>query len=533
MSAQIRRPSLLGSLLWIGLGALFLANNIGFGIDFWSLLGRYWPVLLILLGVGKLIDYYRQKETVFVSVGEVLGILLLLLIGTAITHLSEIHMGQVFRDIPIQIGGTSVRPGQWLGTSSSYEAEATYPLGQVSSIRIENSYGLISVAPGSDGEVRVRLKKVVYENNESQAKRIADEILLKGAPEPQAAGAGTVFVLRTNRDDLNSKDYRFNTDLEVFVPRQSQLKVSDRFGEVRVSGLEGKLDVSTTHNPLQIQDCRGEFTVSNRYGETHLANLSGNVKIEAQGKVALKNIKGDVNVRNQYSPVEAVDIDGALTISNTEGDIRIQRVSRAAVIDAPGSQVRAEGLKGSLKLTASHGEVEISDVASDVSIESSYAKLDLKGIQGNVDIKSSSDSLNAEGVRGHLKVQGKGSSVRAGTVAGPVEIQTTLKDVILNNFSGACKVTNEHADVSLSTNTLGKGEVTVRNRNGNVDLFLPAGASMEMDAAARNGEIQSEYAGLQPSGNQNGVLKAKLGAGDTKIVVETDYGDINFRPLSR
>jgi len=169
MSAQMHRPSLLGSLLWIGLGALFLANNLGFGIDFWSLLGRYWPILLILLGLGKLIDYYLGKDTAFISVREVLGILVLLLIGTALTHLSELHVGQVFRDIPIQIGGTAVRPGQWLGTSSSYETEATYPLGQASSIQIENSYGLISVGAGGDGEIRVRLKKVVYDNDDSRA----------------------------------------------------------------------------------------------------------------------------------------------------------------------------------------------------------------------------------------------------------------------------------------------------------------------------------------------------------------------------
>jgi DUF4097 and DUF4098 domain-containing protein YvlB len=533
MSAQFRRPSLLAGLLWIGLGALFLANNLGFGIDFWSLLGRYWPVLLILLGLGKLIDYYRKKETVFIGVGEVLGILLLLLIGTAITHLSEIHLGQVFRDLPIEIGGTSVRPGQWLGTSSSYETEETYPLGQASAIRIENSYGLVSVAPGSDGEIRVRFKKVVYENDEARAKQVADEIQLKGGPEPQTAGAGTVFVLKTNREDLNSKDYRFNTDLEIFIPRQSQLKVSSRFGEVRVSGIEGKLEVDTTHNPLQIQDCRGEFTVSNRYGETHLVNLSGNVKIEARGKVAIENIKGDVSVRNEYSPVEATDIDGVLMISNTEGDIQILRITQAAVIDARGCGIRAEGLKGSLKLTASHGEVQISDVAADVSIESSYGELVLKDIQGNVDIKSSSDSLSADGVRGHLKVQGTGSSIRGDRVEGPAEIQTTLKDVILNNFSGGCKVTNEHGDVSLSTNTLSKGEMTVRNRNGDVDLSLPPGASIQMEAEARNGEIQSEYVGLEPSGVRNGALKAKLGTGDTRIVVETDYGDIHLRPLSR
>ncbi len=67
MSSERRRPSLLGGLLWTGLGALFLLRNFGIGPDIWSLAARYWPILLILLGLGKVIDYYRQKEGVSVS----------------------------------------------------------------------------------------------------------------------------------------------------------------------------------------------------------------------------------------------------------------------------------------------------------------------------------------------------------------------------------------------------------------------------------------------------------------------------------
>src|SRR5512140_2718039 len=100
MSHRIR-PSLLGSLLWIGLGILFLLRNFGIGPDFWSLAGRYWPILLILLGLGKVIDYYRKKDGVSLRIGEVLIILLILLWGSALTRISTSHLGEAFRDLPI------------------------------------------------------------------------------------------------------------------------------------------------------------------------------------------------------------------------------------------------------------------------------------------------------------------------------------------------------------------------------------------------------------------------------------------------
>src|SRR5512136_3325655 len=137
------RPSLLGGLLWTGLGIIFLLRNFGIGPDFWSLAARYWPILLILLGLGKVIDYYRQKEGVSVRIGEVIGILLLLLIGTFVTKVTHGPVGRIFREIPITIAGTHVRPGQWLGSSYSYSEEKSYPLSTPTPIRIENSYGSV------------------------------------------------------------------------------------------------------------------------------------------------------------------------------------------------------------------------------------------------------------------------------------------------------------------------------------------------------------------------------------------------------
>ncbi len=552
MSARKRRPSLLGGLLWLSLGGLFLLHNLGRGPDIWSLTVRYWPILLILLGLGKVIDYYRQKGGVALRVGEIIGIIFLILIGTAITKTYRGPLGPVFRDWRITVGDSSVRPGEWLGTSYSYTQEATYPLVLVPSepVQIENAYGLVSISPGSDGEVRVRLKKVVYSSDETKAKGISDEIKLEAGPqsrddsapvqkveaEPRSKGkpAAQVFVVRTNRDALSSKDYRFNTEMEVFVPKKTELVVRNSFGEVRVSGIDGKLNLSTTHNPLELRDCSGEFAVSNRFAESRLINLTGNVDVDARGRVYLESIKGDVKVRDEYSPVEIVSVDGTVSVTNTENNIRIEKVTKPVVIDARGSQVRVSDLDSTLKVTTSHRRLDVTGVASDVTVESEYGTVVLKDLRGNVVINTTSDKINGDGIRGSLTVKGQGSGVRVNSVDGPVDIATTLKDVVVNNFAAGCKVANEYADVSLSTGKLGNAEINVRNHNGGIDLFLPEGAQFQIDATARNGRVDSDYEGLQPTSEAGdvGQLRAKIKGGGPKITLETDYSNIRLHARS-
>jgi len=50
--------SLAGPLILIGIGTLFLIQNLSH-INVLRLLWRYWPVILIVIGISKLLEYFR------------------------------------------------------------------------------------------------------------------------------------------------------------------------------------------------------------------------------------------------------------------------------------------------------------------------------------------------------------------------------------------------------------------------------------------------------------------------------------------
>jgi len=80
-----RRGSITGALFLIGIGVLFLLANLRPEFDPWSALMRYWPVILILLGLGKIWDAYRiRHNSGAVEDSGVSGTVLALLIFLAI-----------------------------------------------------------------------------------------------------------------------------------------------------------------------------------------------------------------------------------------------------------------------------------------------------------------------------------------------------------------------------------------------------------------------------------------------------------------
>lgn len=88
-----RRRSVVGPLVLIGLGVLLLYSSLRSNWAPWELVWRYWPVILIAWGLGKLWDHYRSRETGDVhspsrfSGGELaMAVALVALVGVALTR---------------------------------------------------------------------------------------------------------------------------------------------------------------------------------------------------------------------------------------------------------------------------------------------------------------------------------------------------------------------------------------------------------------------------------------------------------------
>ncbi len=56
------RRSFVGPVILICIGVFFLVANLVPSFDPWMLLARYWPVILILIGLGRVWDYYAARR---------------------------------------------------------------------------------------------------------------------------------------------------------------------------------------------------------------------------------------------------------------------------------------------------------------------------------------------------------------------------------------------------------------------------------------------------------------------------------------
>jgi hypothetical protein len=87
----------------------------------------------------------------------------------------------------------------------------------------------------------------------------------------------------------------------------------------------------------------------------------------------------------------------------------------------------------------------------------------------------------------------------------------------------------EDGDGDISVGALAPlGEIGIHNRNGAIHLTVPRGAGFQLQATARNGDIDSKLDLPVTSSGEGHTVAGKVGGGGPRVELVADHGDIEI-----
>lgn len=374
------KNSFVGPIVLIGVGVLFLANNLRPDLSPWRLIADYWPYLLIIWGVVRLLEitWMASRNQPLprrgVSGGEWWLIIMISMISTGAWFAFDA------RD-RIRSGRVNMRGLQIFGESFEYPVSASVSCGKTPRIIVENRRGNVRLVGGDADQVVVSGHKTVMGLDKNEADKISERMKLEVSVQ------GDQVVIRTNQERAGT-DNRVDSDLEVQIPKGASVECRGTRGDFDVSRITGNFEVNSDNAGVRGQDIGGNVRVDLRRSDiVRLNRVKGNVDVKGSRAedIELDEISGEVIVQGQFTGnIDFRRIDKGMKFVSDATNLTIDRLrGRAHLSDG---DLEVEDILGPMKLRSRSKDVRVSGFATPVEIE-----LD----RGDIELSPGSSMLSA------------------------------------------------------------------------------------------------------------------------------------------
>jgi hypothetical protein len=409
-----RHRSMAGAFVLIIIGVVFLLGTmrvLSVGM-LAHLFANYWPVLLILWGVIKLIEHMQaQREgtrSSGIGAGGVFLVIMIVVFGLTANQLERVNWSGLKDQINIDDDDFS----NLFGESYNFNDHLEQNFPADATLKVIDNRGAVSVHPSDDNKITVIVRKRIGAESQEDANKYDTET------KPTITTIGGLVTVDARVEAAGN--HPVETDLDISVPRKAPVSITSRRGDVNISGRSGNVDVSSQHADTSVDD------------------VNGNVKVsQEKGSVKVEQVTGDVH------------IDGRL------------------------NEVSVSDVKGSAQLDGEFQEsVKLERIAKTVTFKSSRTDMEFASISGSLDLDS--DELHAEQIAGPIHLTTRSKNIRLDEVSGDVRLQDDNGTIEVGMRSlGNVQIDNRNGDVQLSVPEKAGFRLDARVRDGEIQSDFP------------------------------------------------------------
>jgi DUF4097 and DUF4098 domain-containing protein YvlB len=449
-----RQRSFAGPIVLILIGVVFLLRNLHLvGWDLGDLFAKYWPLLLILWGVIKLVEYQQAKSAGLAPAG--IGVGGVFLIIFLVTFGLSAHRYKVARDSGVFSNmDCSDMPDPFnfiCGQSFTFDDQLEQAFVPGSTLRIINEHGNINVNAADGDRIKVIVRKTIRADNQVGADNYNRQT------KPQLTVVERTVTLNANTEGAGGHDV--SADLDVYVPRKVAITISSRRGDVSVMAREGDIEASSQNGEVSLQDVTGNAKLDIEKSNVRIARLTGDVSIEGkvnQSEVNISDVKGTVRLTGEFHEnVSLARISGMVTFKSARTDLELSKLD--GNLDLDGGDLHGSSVAGPVRLLTREKDIRLDGVTGDVRVNNNDGAVEIKITKlpvGNIDI----NNRNAD-VALYLPEKA-GFKLDANTDNG--EVQSGYSELKVNN--------NDDRGQASGTVGSGAGHIRITNAHGGIEI---------------------------------------------------------------
>jgi len=175
------------------------------------------------------------------------------------------------------------------------EKNEQYPSGKFSGVEIENKHGDVSVKAWDKDSIRIDARAAVKAGDTETGEKIIEDISIN------ALNNNKTIRFQTKFDEDFYSVHSFHVQYEVFLPANINIKVINRFGDINISSLTGRIEVDLEYGDLNQSGLGTADTLEGKisFASVQTGNLK-NVSIELNNSDITLGNTGNVEISGKF-----------------------------------------------------------------------------------------------------------------------------------------------------------------------------------------------------------------------------------------
>lgn len=200
----------------------------------------------------------------------------------------------------------AIQNGEVKEKSKSYSK--SYSVSSGDKLQINNSFGKVTVNTWTKNEIKVDVQMKAYADEEEDAQKLLDKISVADSKENSLVSFKTniennrtsesrTFVMGTFFSGGKKHVSKMEVNYTVYMPAKSQLDITNRFGNVVLPDLTGKVNVNLSYGALISQDLN-DPAIKVSFGDAKINNVTNGDLYVSYGNLNLgqaDNLKAKVS----------------------------------------------------------------------------------------------------------------------------------------------------------------------------------------------------------------------------------------------
>lgn len=331
----------------------------------------------------------------------------------------------------------------------------------------------------------------------------------------------------------------FAAELTVFLPPGSSVRIENRYGPVLVAEREGDVSIRNRLGSIDVQDVAGAVTIEGAFGAIHVRDTKGPVTVEAKtSAVRLERVTGAIRVKTNFREVQIAHARGDAVLENRGAPTILDDLDGNAELLVPYGDVAAHHLTGNLTVQGSHQPVLAEDIGGDLVVRHHLGSVTGRRIGGRVRIGADLTPIELRDVQGRVEVTSPSSPILLAGVRGGAWIEGSFAPIVLEDVGGDVTAIGRDGLLRARWTKLPLREgsspaISLQTRASPLEIEIPEGASVAIQARALDGSIEGDLAGLErhEAGDvESATLRWKDGA--ARIEATCEKGAVLLRAAS-